>query len=205
MFFAQTKKVTQMFHEKHQNKKLLSFNKKTEKVVSLNKKIHDIEMFSVNFLDPLWSIQNVKEWKHPNQKNEDVFVFCLFSNALRTLEEVWKGLSRFQDRFSHMPNSLNINDDILKHLESLSNLNAYLLPKNSVGVSFGHLVLRGPTVTRAHPSMLDLIYLASKTVLTSRKQMLPLNAGKKQVLCYKFLFKPSAFLRFRAFWWSWLP
>ena len=82
------------------------------------------------------------------------------------------------------------------YLESLGNLTAYLLPKNSAGVSFGHLLLRGPIITNAHPTTLDLIYLASKTVLTSRRQQLPLYAGKKQVLFDKLLLKPCAFLRF---------
>ena len=45
----------------------------------------------------------------------------------------------------------------LPHLESLRNLTAYLLPKNSAGVSFGRLLLRGPTVTSGHPTMHDLI------------------------------------------------
>ena len=95
-----------------------------------------------------------------------------------------------------MPDSTNIIDYILKHLESLSNLTAYLLLKNSAGVSFGHLLLRGPIVTSAHPTMLDLKYLASKTVVTLRRKQLPLDAGKKQVLCEKLLYKPCAFLRF---------
>ena len=174
MFFAQTKKGYPNVSWETPKQKVTLIQQKNWKSCFIEQK--DTWYWNVfcQFLDPLWSIQNVKEWKHPNQKNEDVFVFCLFSNALRTLEEVWKGLPSLQDRFSHMPNSPNINDNMRKHLESLSNLNAYLLTKNSVGVSFGRLVLRGPTATRAHPTMLDLIYVTP----------LPLSPVQFQYNCY---------------------
>ena len=44
-------------------------------------------------------------------------------------------------------------------MESLGNLAAYLLSKNDAVLSFGRLLLRGPTVTSRAPYMLDLIYL----------------------------------------------
>ena len=44
-------------------------------------------------------------------------------------------------------------------MESLGNLADYLLSKKDAVLSFGRLILRGPTVTSRAHYMLDLIYL----------------------------------------------